>query len=203
MCTTTREPSSVDSLERGCNIQDGFGCSTDQTGAIEPGDGELRSDAGALAVDALGNVYVADSGNQRIQKFSADGTFLWKFGGPGANDGQFGPDKGPQGLAVDASDRLYVADFDNDRIQVFWDDRTIAIADRSVVEGDAGVVEAVFTVSLSAPSSTDVSVQFTTIGETAQAGSDYRPANGTLTFAPGETTATITVARRRRHGAGA
>lgn len=177
----------------GCYMETGFGCSTDQAGAIAPGDGELASGAGALGVDALGNIYVADSSNHRIQKFSPGGTFLWKFGGPGTALGQFGNEAGPQGLAVDASGRLYVADTDNHRIQVFWDDRTIAIADQSVLEGDAGVVEAVFTVSLSAPSSSFVSVDFTTVEDTAQAGVDYRSASGTLTFAPGETTTTVTV----------
>ncbi|MCC7181088.1 MAG: hypothetical protein IT177_22105 [Acidobacteria bacterium] len=177
----------------GCYMDTGFGCSTDQEGAIAPGDGELGSGAGALEVDALGNIYVADSINHRIQKFGPDGRFLWKFGGPGTAQGQFGDEVGPQGLAIDASGRLYVADTDNHRIQVFWDNRTIAIADQSVLEGDAGVVEAVFTVSLSAPSSSIVSVDFTTVEDSAQADADYRSASGTLTFAPGETTSTVTV----------
>lgn len=176
----------------GCYIETGFGCSTGQPGAIAPGDGELATGAGALAVDALGCIYVADSSNFRIQKFSADGTFLWKFGGPGTAYGQFGQEGGPLGLAVDAAGRLYVADSDNHRVQVFWDNRTLAIADQSVLEGDAGVVEAVFTVSLSAPSGSPVSVQFTTADATAQSGADYRAVSGTLSFAPGETTRTIT-----------
>jgi sugar lactone lactonase YvrE len=177
----------------GCNIQGGFGCSTAQPGAIEPGDGEMRNGAGALAVDALGNIYVADSGNHRVQKFSADGVFLWKFGGPGLDYGQFGQATGPQGLAVDAAGRIYVSDPDNNRVQVFDDPRVITIADRSVAEGNAGVVEAAFTVSLSTPSVSPVSVDYTTVADSAQEGSDYRHASGTLTFAPGETTATITV----------
>jgi hypothetical protein len=55
-------------------------------------------------------------------------------------------------------------------------------------------VTAVFTVSLSAPSSLPVTVNYATADGTATAsGNDYVPISGTLTFAPGETTMTITV----------
>ena len=37
----------------------------------------------ALAIDAQGNVYVADAGNKRIQVFDADGTFKSEFGNVG------------------------------------------------------------------------------------------------------------------------
>jgi hypothetical protein len=55
--------------------------------------------------------------------------------------------------------------------------------------------DAVFTVTLSAPSSQPVTVYYATADGTATAGSnnDYVPISGTLTFAPGETTMTITV----------
>ena len=59
---------------------------------------------------------------------------------------------------------------------------------------DTGAVTAVFTVSLSAPSSLPVTVNYATADGTATAGGDdYVPIFGTLTFAPGETTMTITV----------
>lgn len=41
------------------------------------------------AVDMLGNIYVADSGNNRIQKFDSNGAFLVKWGSFGTGDGQF------------------------------------------------------------------------------------------------------------------
>ena len=69
-----------------------------------------------MAVDASGNVYVADMVNDRIQKFTSEGTFLAKWGSQGNGDGQF---RIPSGVAVDASGNVYVADSDNDRIQVF------------------------------------------------------------------------------------
>ncbi|MEX2137730.1 MAG: Calx-beta domain-containing protein [Pirellulales bacterium] len=52
---------------------------------------------------------------------------------------------------------------------------------------------AVFTVSLSSPSASSVTVDFQTMDGSAQAGTDYVPTTGTLTFAPGQTTRTILV----------
>ena len=70
---------------------------------------------------------------------------------------------------------------------------TLAINDVTVVEGNAGTTNAVFTVTLSAASAQAVSVGFTTADGSATAGSDYSAASGTLTFAPGTTTQQITV----------
>ena len=69
-----------------------------------------------VALDADGNVYVADSGNRRIQKFTSDGTFITKWGGRGAGDGEF---YDPVGVAVGADGNVYVADTYNHRIQKF------------------------------------------------------------------------------------
>jgi streptogramin lyase len=70
----------------------------------------------AVAVDAAGNVYVADTENNRIQKFGPAGAFVTAWGTPGTAEGQFSD---PRGLAVDPAGRVYVADRGNNRIQRF------------------------------------------------------------------------------------
>jgi hypothetical protein len=67
-------------------------------------------------VDGSGNVYVADGYNDRIQKFTADGTYLTQWGSRGNTDGQF---DWPSGIEVDGSGNVFVADYGNHRIQKF------------------------------------------------------------------------------------
>jgi tripartite motif-containing protein 71 len=76
-----------------------------------------------VAVDTLGNVYVADTHNNRIQKFSSTGTFLATWGSAGSGNGEF---SGPSGVAWsslslgrDQFGTVYVADTGNNRIQSF------------------------------------------------------------------------------------
>lgn len=71
---------------------------------------------------------------------------------------------------------------------------SIAIADAIVVEGNGGTTSAIFNVTLSAPTTNSVTVDFTTADGSALAGSDYATAQGTLLFAPGATSRTIVVA---------
>ncbi|MGH9867942.1 MAG: Calx-beta domain-containing protein [Candidatus Polarisedimenticolia bacterium] len=61
------------------------------------------------------------------------------------------------------------------------------IDDLSLPEGQSGTTTFGFTVGLTAPSVSTVSVQFTTANETAIAGQDYTAGFGIVTFAPGET----------------
>ena len=69
-----------------------------------------------------------------------------------------------------------------------------SIAGGSIFEGASGTVNLPFTVTLSAPSQTPVTIDFTTQNGTATAAdSDFATQTGTLTFAPGETQKTISV----------
>jgi hypothetical protein len=69
----------------------------------------------------------------------------------------------------------------------------ISIDDVSRVEGNAGTTSFVFNVNLSAAAIAPITVHYATANDTAQAGQDYVAASGTLTFARGDTTKTITV----------
>ncbi len=69
----------------------------------------------------------------------------------------------------------------------------LVINDVSLLEGNSGAVNAVFTVSLSAPSGQTVTVLYATSNGTAQAGLDYSSASASITFAPGQTVQQVTV----------
>jgi len=76
-----------------------------------------------VATDAAGNVYVVDTGNSRIQKFTNDGTYLTQWGSQGSGDGQF---YYPNSVAIDAAGNVYVSEQENNRIQKFAPDVTPA-----------------------------------------------------------------------------
>lgn len=92
------------------------------------GDGGEATDAqinfaNHLVADAEGNLFVADTGNQRIRKISTDriittiaGTGEMGFGGDGgkAVEAQFAY---PSAIAIDDAGSLYIADFNNHRIR--------------------------------------------------------------------------------------
>ena len=70
----------------------------------------------------------------------------------------------------------------------------LAIDDISVIEADEGFSDATFTVSLSQSSPLAVTVDYATQALSATQGTDYQPLSGQLTFAPGETQKTLTLA---------
>ncbi len=65
------------------------------------------------------------------------------------------------------------------------DDPTLSVDDVTVVEGDDGTTDAVFTVSLSSQPRQTVTVRYRTVDDTATAGEDYLPVTGRLVFEPG------------------
>jgi hypothetical protein len=69
-----------------------------------------------IATGPSGNVYVTDTNNHRVQRFSSSGTFLGKWGATGSGDGQF---TGAHGIATDSAGNVYVVDQLLNRVQKF------------------------------------------------------------------------------------
>ena len=69
----------------------------------------------ALALDAAGNLYIADSNNSRVRTVTPFGVISTVAGSTQGDNGDGGPATNaqlqtPRGLAVDASGNLYIAD---------------------------------------------------------------------------------------------
>ncbi|MDG2075352.1 MAG: 6-bladed beta-propeller, partial [Arenicellales bacterium] len=83
-----------------------------------------RAGPNGIAIDSQRNVYAADAGSNRVQKFSSSGVFITQWGGKGSRPGEFyyGKDHGgPMGIAI-AGNRVFVTDQGNFRVQVFTQD---------------------------------------------------------------------------------
>ena len=70
----------------------------------------------SMVFDKSGNVYITDTHNNRVQKFSSDGEFITKWGSEGSGDGQFVL---PLGIGVDSYDNVYVVDQGTISVQQF------------------------------------------------------------------------------------
>ena len=82
----------------------------------EPGAQGLFYGPRGIAVSPEGDVFVADTGNKRVQVFDADGNFLREFGGWGTGPGQLDE---PVGIAISPDSTVAVADTWNLRVQLF------------------------------------------------------------------------------------
>jgi DNA-binding beta-propeller fold protein YncE len=76
--------------------------------------GEFRNPRG-VSTDGAGHFWVADTGNNRIQKFSHDGTLLQVIGRSGSGEGEF---RSPAALVNGPKGIIIIADTGNQRIQV-------------------------------------------------------------------------------------
>jgi DNA-binding beta-propeller fold protein YncE len=84
-----------------------------KAGIAGSGNGQLDGPDG-IAISE-GNLFVLDSGNDRVQELSAAGAYMNQFGSNGAGNGQL---REPTGIAIAEGD-IYVVDFGNDRVQEF------------------------------------------------------------------------------------
>lgn len=82
-----------------------------------------------IALDSEGNLYILDSGNHRVQKFSPEGQYITTIGNQGQGPGEF---VYPLSLDVDSKGYLYISDPGNQRVQVLKPDgkdyKTISFA---------------------------------------------------------------------------
>jgi sugar lactone lactonase YvrE len=66
-----------------------------------------------LEVAPDGTIVIADTGNNRVARYNANGTLVWSVGTHGAGTNQF---ENPRDIGIDASNNVYVADTRNSRI---------------------------------------------------------------------------------------
>jgi sugar lactone lactonase YvrE len=80
------------------------------------GNGQLKQPNLGIATDSEGNIWVADTENNRVEKFNSKGEYLLQFGKEGTGNGEF---KAPKGLAIGPSGNIWVVDSGNNRVQKF------------------------------------------------------------------------------------
>jgi RHS repeat-associated protein len=85
------------------------------TGAHGSGNGQCSSPS-AIAVDRHGNIWVADTGNSRIEQLNAKGEYLKIVGTKGTGAGQL---EQPTSIAVDPHGDIIVGDYKNERVEEY------------------------------------------------------------------------------------
>ena len=133
-------------------------------------DTSLGNDGADSILGGSGNDFLVGGGDDDTVRGNAGNDTL--FGGSGSD--------------------LLFGDAGNDRIQSVGSSISIANA-LTVTEADSGVTSVTFTVTLAEVSAQTITATFQTEDGTAVAGTDYVAKTGTITFAPGQLTATLTV----------
>lgn len=113
------------------------------------GDGGLATNAqlsgpSGIAVDGAGNIFVADAGNSRIRRVSANGIITTVAGnGAGGYSGDGGPAQSaqlwsPTGVALDGAGNFYIADYNNNRVRKVSTNGIITTVAGTGTQGAAG-----------------------------------------------------------------
>jgi len=84
-------------------------------GKAGPGDGEMNVPMG-LCTDSFNDVYIADTGNNRLLKFDPNGKLISQWGLPGTGDGQM---MAPVGIGVNGQHNVFIVERGNQRFQEF------------------------------------------------------------------------------------
>jgi hypothetical protein len=157
--------------------------------------------ATAAATAMAGSDYVHATGTATFAAGQTSATITVTVLGDAAVEGLEGFTvvlSNPQGLTV-ADGTGNVAIVDDDTAPPPPPAPSVTVLDVSVTEGDRNTLNVTVTLRLSAASTTPVTVAFATqvagVGSAfAVAGSDFQSKTGTVTFAAGQTTATVTIA---------
>jgi DNA-binding beta-propeller fold protein YncE len=86
-----------------------------------------------IAIGPTGDVFITETSNFRVQRFSADGKSLRVYGEVGDRPGNFAR---PKGLAIDRAGRIYVSDAAFQNVQVFEGDGRLLMAFGQPKEGE-------------------------------------------------------------------
>ena len=177
--------------------------------------GNDNEEASGLAIQSDGKLVVAgysyynSSNDFALARYNTDGSVDTSFGNSGKITTAVGAGADiAWGIAIQTDGKIVAAGqssggWNDDFAVVRYNGGSsstlpatpaLTVGDTTVTEGDSGSVTANFTVTLSAASTSTVSVPYSTSNGTATAGSDYTAASGTVSFAAGQVTQTVSVA---------
>lgn len=106
-----RDAAQVIHLDSAGNLLARWGHKGTAVGEMDPG-----GDGGGLTISSDGLLYIADTGNNRVEVFTPAGVLVRTFGALGNGPGQL---LAPMGVALDAEGRAYVSDAGNHRVEVY------------------------------------------------------------------------------------